>query len=100
MISREPDLSFCFFLLDYNFDPAGNVTVQLDGHIEIAQVLERIMKLDLAAINIKTFGRETFGDITRSDGAKEMVLLSGFALKGESNAVELFRQSFGIVLFH
>ena len=47
---------FAGFGLDLHLDVRGDFAVQLDGHGEFADALERLSQLNLAAINLKALG--------------------------------------------
>ena len=54
--SRREFLSGDFgrgFLLDGHLHRHDDVAVQLDGHVEVADLLQRLVELDLAAIDVE-----------------------------------------------
>jgi hypothetical protein len=51
------------FLLDEHFDVGGYILVQLDGDGELAERLQRLVQLDLAAIDVEAFFFECVGDV-------------------------------------
>jgi len=44
--------------------------VQPDGHLEVAQALDRVAQLNLAAIDLEALRRQRCGNIGRCDRAK------------------------------
>ncbi len=44
------------FVENLDLHVRGDFAVQLDGHTELAQAPERLVQLDLAAINLKALG--------------------------------------------
>ena len=81
-------LSDCFFSYwcggighHLNLDMRGHFAMQLDGHLEIAEALERLVQLDLAAIHFEALGCELGGDVRRGDGTKELALSPDLRVK-------------------
>ena len=61
---------------------SGDFAVELDGDVELAELLERLFELDLAAVEVKPLGFERVRDVGRGDGAEEVVVLADLALEG------------------
>src|SRR5437660_9660275 len=84
-------LRFRFFL-HRDLHLAHHVAMQADWHFELADVLERLIELDLAAVNVEALALQRLGDIRRGDRTEQVVFLAGFALEAERGAVQLFGQ--------
>src|SRR5262245_3339328 len=87
-----------FLFYDY-LHVAGDITVQADGNVELADTLQRLIELDLAAIDVEPFVLERLGDVGGRDRPEQVVLLARLALEGKAYRVQLFGQSFRIGLF-
>src|SRR5277367_789385 len=58
------------FLGDRDLHRNRNVFVQLDRHFELAHGLQRLVQLDLAAIDGETLGFQRMRDVRRGDRAE------------------------------
>ena len=58
------------FSLDLYGHARGHFPVQPDGHLEVAQALDRVAQLNLAAIDLEALRRQRCGNIGRCDRAK------------------------------
>src|SRR5215471_8316059 len=87
-----PPLSFGGFLFHNHFHMAGDVTVQPDGNVEVADALQRLMQLDLTAIDVESLVLQCFRDVGGCDRPEQVVLLAGLALEGEAHSLKLLCQ--------
>ena len=81
-----------FFLLDRHLEARGHFAVQLDRHVELAERLERLVELDLAAVDGEALGLERLGHVTGGDRAEEVVVLAHLAGELERDAGDLAGQ--------
>jgi len=58
------------FLLDHNLQIRGHVLVQLHRHGELAQGLQRLVELDLAAIQVDSLFYNGVGNVAGGDRAE------------------------------
>ena len=63
VVPAERKLGFDSFFLDHNLQVGRDVLVQFDRHIELAQRLQRLVQLDLAAIHVEALLLESLGDV-------------------------------------
>src|SRR5215472_5476004 len=87
------------FLLDDNLEMRGDVFVQFQGHSEFAEGLERLVQLDLAAVDFESLLAERLGDVTGRDRAKKLVMLAAATLEVDRYAIKLLGQVFRLRLF-
>src|SRR3984885_16379997 len=87
-------LSFYRFLLDNHLQMRGHVLVQLYRNRELADALERLVELNLAAVDAEAFFRQRITQVARSDRAEKLIVFAGAALEGQRHAIELFGQQF------
>ena len=62
-MSGQTTYCFCGFFLDHNFQVRGDILVQLDRYREFAQGLQRLVDLNLAAVNVKALLGQRIGDV-------------------------------------
>src|SRR5689334_12242980 len=66
---------FLTVLGDDHVDARGNVAVQLQRHLVLAERLDRLLQVDLVAVDLHAMLRlEGGGDVLVGDGAKRLVL--------------------------
>ena len=53
---------------NFHLEPGAHLAVQLDGHVVVAQGLQRLVQLDLAAIDIKAPGPQFRSNASDEDG--------------------------------
>src|SRR5277367_5873720 len=87
-----------FFGLYCYLDVGGDFAVQLDRDEELAEGLQRLIQMHLAAVDVEAFGFESVGDVGRGDRAEEVVVLADLALEYEGHVVELGDQLLGFAL--
>src|SRR5579864_1738663 len=80
------------FFLDHDLDVRGDVLVQFHRDIEFSHRLERLMQLNLAAIDVETLLLESLGDVSRRDRSEQLIVLARAALERDRQSLELFRQ--------
>src|SRR5271165_3240808 len=85
-------------LADNHLHRHGHVLVQLDGDVELADVLQRFIELDLAPVNVQALLLQLARDIDGGDRAKELIVLARLAGKVEGHAGHLLGQRLGIAL--
>jgi hypothetical protein len=73
----------------------GDFAVQLDGDRGLANGLERLDELNLAAVDFKALGLELVCNVGRGDGAEEVSVLARLAGESENQRLELSGQGFG-----
>src|SRR3954471_24387351 len=88
-----------FFLLHGDLEAGGHIAMQADRHIVFAQALQRLVELDLAAVDVKAFLGQGIREVRRTDRTEKGVLLADFARELERNIIELFGQLLGCGLF-
>src|SRR5215469_14758914 len=72
--------------------------MQLHRDVELAELLERLFEMYLAAVDVKALGFELVRDISRSNRAEELIVLAHFANECERYIVELSYESLGLGL--
>src|SRR5271165_4046565 len=73
------DLSLGVFRLDGDLDVRGHFAMQFDRHMELAQLPQRLFQLQLAAVDDETPLLQLMRDLSRGDGAKEVIVLAHLA---------------------
>ena len=68
------------------------------ANLELAQALERLAQLNLAAVDLEALRCQLGGDVSRGDGAKQMACLARLAGKAEHERLELGDQFLGLRL--
>ena len=71
-----------------------NFAVNFDGDVELAECLERLVQVNLAAVDGVALGLERVRDVRGGDGAEEVVVVAGLALEGEGDGIELGAELF------
>src|SRR5919197_676949 len=101
-LNGRAGLFFAFWhrrlFVHHDFDRRVHVLVQADRDLELADVLQRFVELDLAAINAVALPFEGGRDVARGDGAKELVLLARFAREAEGDGLEQLGLGFSVSL--
>src|SRR5271163_3440528 len=95
----EADIWLNLFCLDDDLDVRGDFAVQANRHEEVAERLEGLVEVDLAAVDVEALLFELLSDVGRGDRTEEVIVLAGLAGKGERNGVELRDERFGLGLF-
>src|ERR1039457_6369966 len=94
---HRSSLGRCFFV-DDNLELHGHVLVQLHRHVELADMLQRLIQLDFAAIDRHALMLELVCDVSRGHRAKELIALARLAGEAYGHALDLLRQSLSIAL--
>ena len=71
------------FLLNDYLQMSGYILVQSDWNREFAQRLERLVDLDLTAIQIEALLHECFGNVPGRYRSEELIVLSRASLEGD-----------------
>ncbi len=74
---------------------AGDLAVQLDRHVELAQRLQRLFQRDLAPVDGVALLPELVRDVARCDRAEEVVVLAHLALEDQLDGLQLLREVLG-----
>src|ERR1700745_1929430 len=74
------------------------LAVQLDGNMELPELLQRLFEMHLAALDVEALGFERVSDIRRRDGSEEVIVLADLALEDPRNIVELPHESLSLGL--
>src|SRR5580704_12853551 len=86
------------FFLNNDFEVSSHVLVQLHRHGELTQGLQRLVELDLTAIQVDSLFRDGIGDVTRSDRSEQMIVFARSPGERHRDSIKLFRQLFGLRL--
>jgi hypothetical protein len=74
---------------DHHGHGDGDVGVELDDHVDLAELLHRLVETDATTVDLDAaLSLDRVGDVGRGDGAEELAALSG-AAGSRSRAVEL-----------
>src|SRR5208282_1362263 len=87
------------FFVDNDLQVRAHVLVQLDGDGELADRLQRLVQLDLAAIDVEALFLEPFGNIARRDRTEQLIAFARLAQELHFESVELLGQRLGFRLF-
>ena len=88
---REPRL-LGVFCLDGDLHVRRHFAVQLDRHVELTQLAQRLFQLQLATVDGKALLLQLLRDLACSDRAEEMIVLAHLALEDQLDLVELVDQ--------
>src|SRR4051812_31142222 len=75
---RIANLLLAFFLLHRNLEAGSHIAMQADRHIVFAQALQRLVELDLAAVDVEAFLGQRVREIRGGDRTEEVVFLADF----------------------
>ena len=67
-----------------HLDVRGNFAVQLDGNRGLADSLDGLDQLNLAAVDFEAFALKLMSNVCRGDGTEEMAVLARLAGEAES----------------
>src|SRR6185437_6873282 len=76
---------------DPDLDLRANLGVQTHRHVEDAERLDRLLEVDLTAIDDDPLRGELLGDVGRGDRAEELAFLARAGVEGERDALERLR---------
>ena len=96
-LARQVEEHLLFFYHLYG-DFGGNVAVQANGNLEFTKLLDRLVELNLAAVNSVILLRQRLGHILRSDRPEKLVVLAGLLGNDHRNSAQQLRKIFRFAL--
>src|SRR5712691_8543433 len=85
------------FASDRHFQHSRGLCQQAHWHAKFAEALERLVELDVPAIDLKASHLERLSNIHAGDRAKQFAFLASFTHKTTRHRLQLLRQRLGVL---